>query len=1006
MQTGLAVRFARKKYEQQFARSFEQLGAAAQNILVFHGEDGLGKTELMKSLEKANRDQCVVLNGSAMKRHNDLSMERSLELLFCELARDGLELRDFGWSYAYYLNWAHPGQAYDPSDRQGRGDAGDIISTLGDLFGAVAQDLEKQVPFAGTMSKLAWFALRFMENPGRQKEILQQLNDCAEPYEFLELLPKFLMQTLRSQLEDQGRKVAILIDGYEDLLDQNGRCLWLEEMLAVENPAVLWVLFAKQEISGFMAAQQVKIEPLTYEESLKWLEEFGIEDEVIAGQIAITSKGIPADLKLRVEMYRQFPQSQARSREEVLQQLAQGWDAGEAEILKVLAFARTWDVELVSAIVQNRQLGEVETRLKQILALPFVEELEDQLWRLYPLMSQHLQARSTLPEQKLIHQWLYEFGRSQHSKQADLGRLVEGVYHGLRGIDPEVVAAWTLEQIVVLQAESRHTEAIALIQQIAQMGSQLSAELGAIALMRLGMSQVELGQTEKAIETLEQARSSWALLQKAESAESATVEFYLGRAYLQSERVFDAGNAAERSKRLRMALFGEESLEVVETLDLLAQVFDRRNELPKAIELNRQALWLYSGLEERSTLRLIKLMQTQANLMLRQDRLDEALRLCQETIKLGIEALGERHPEVIVSRGMLGFVYLRMGERKLQAAYEELSAALELGEEVLGMDHPQVLNFLRFLGAVCRKAGKYDAAERFAQRHNMSIQAGEFENTVARAFRLNEIGLILYQKGEYGKVEPLWVRSLSIREQQLGKTHPDTAISLNNLAVLYKEQGRYSEAEPLSLKALAVREQYLGEQHPDTANSLNNLALLYESQKRYSEAEPLYLRALSIREQQLGKHHLDTAITLNNLALLYESQKRYSEAEPLYLRALAIREQQLGKHHPDTAQSLNNLATIYKVHGRFDEAEALLTHSLKVRMQLLGKEHPYTANTLSNLAEIYKVQARFDEAESLLVQAVEIAKKALGIDHPDTQIYIRNLELLQQKMRLNSSDSP
>lgn len=922
MQTGLTVRLARKKYEQQFARSFEQVGAAAQNILVFHGEDGLGKTELMRFLEKAYRDQCVVLNGSAMKRHNDLSMERSLELLFCELARDGLELRDFGWAYAYYLNWSRPGQAYDPSDRQGRTDVGDIISTLGDLLGAVAQDLEKQVPFAGTMSKLAWFALRFMENPGRQKEVLQQLNDCAEAYEFLELLPKLLMQTLRSQLEDQGRKVTILIDGYEDLLDQNGRCLWLEEMLAVENPAVLWVLFAKQEISGFMAAQQVKIEPLTYEESLKWLEGFGIEDEVIAGQIAIASKGIPADLKLRVEMYRQFPQSEARSREEVLQQLVQGWDAAEAEILKVLAFARTWDVELVSAIVQDRDLGEVEARLKQILASPFVEELEDQLWRLYPLVSQHLQARSTLPEQKLIHQWLYEFERSQHSKQADLGRLVESVYHGLRGIDPEVVAGWTLEQIVALQAESRHTEAIALIQQTAQMGSQLSAELGAIALMRFGMSQVELGQTENAIETLEQARSSWAALQKAESAESATVEFYLGRAYLQSENTFDAGNAAERSKRLRMALFGEESSEVVETLDLLAQVFDRRNELARAIELNRQALWIYSGLEERSTLRVIKLMQTQANLMLRHDRLDEALRLCQETIELGIEALGDRHPEVIVSRGMLGFVYLRMGGRKLQAAYEELSAALELGEEVLGMDHPQVLNLLRFLRAVCRKIGEYDVAERFAQRYNASVQVGEFENTVETALRLNNLGYALHQKGEYGKAEPLYIRSLSIYEQQLGEAHPATARGLNNLAALYKSQGRYSEAELLYVRSLSIREQQLGEMHLDTAQSLNNLAGLYKSQGRYSEAELLLVRSLSIREQQLGEAHPATASSLNNLAALYDLQGRYSEAEPLYVRS------------------------------------------------------------------------------------IEIAKKALGIDHPNTQIYIRNLELLQEKMQLNSSNSP
>ena len=78
------------------------------------------------------------------------------------------------------------------------------------------------------------------------------------------------------------------------------------------------------------------------------------------------------------------------------------------------------------------------------------------------------------------------------------------------------------------------------------------------------------------------------------------------------------------------------------------------------------------------------------------------------------------------------------------------------------------------------------------------------------------------------------------------------ATSLNNLADLYQAMGRYAEAEPLYRRSLEIREKQLGRDHPDVATSLNNLANLYRAMGRYAEAEPLYRRSLAIREKQLG----------------------------------------------------------------------------------------------------------------------------------------------------------
>ncbi len=64
--------------------------------------------------------------------------------------------------------------------------------------------------------------------------------------------------------------------------------------------------------------------------------------------------------------------------------------------------------------------------------------------------------------------------------------------------------------------------------------------------------------------------------------------------------------------------------------------------------------------------------------------------------------------------------------------------------------------------------------------------------------------------------------------EDFGHDDPTTATLLNNLALLYKAQGRYAETEPLYKRSLAIKEKALSPEHPDVAQSLNNLAALYK----------------------------------------------------------------------------------------------------------------------------------------------------------------------------------
>ena len=331
----------------------------------------------------------------------------------------------------------------------------------------------------------------------------------------------------------------------------------------------------------------------------------------------------------------------------------------------------------------------------------------------------------------------------------------------------------------------------------------------------------------------------------------------------------------------RTALYGAESLELAEVLNLLAELaLDRdRDRGREAISYSQRALQIYQVQPQMPPLQLADLKKTAALIYVREQRLDEAKRLCQEAQSLAVQAAGADHPVAFLSQALLGYVYELMGQHKYAAAFKQYQQALDRAELVLGVDHPQTLTLLRSLVRLCRKQQRLDAANFFAERLNVNIQLSHFEATAATALHLNNLGGALYQKGQYGKAEPLLLQSLQINRTVLGEEHPDTATTLNNLAALYEAQGRYEEAEPLLLQSLQIRRTVLGEEHPDTATILNNLAGVYRAQGRYEESEPLYEQSLQIRRTVLGEEHPDTAFSLHCLASLYAEQGRDEETE-------------------------------------------------------------------------------------------------------------------------------
>jgi hypothetical protein len=83
--------------------------------------------------------------------------------------------------------------------------------------------------------------------------------------------------------------------------------------------------------------------------------------------------------------------------------------------------------------------------------------------------------------------------------------------------------------------------------------------------------------------------------------------------------------------------------------------------------------------------------------------------------------------------------------------------------------------------------------------------------------------------GKYSEAEPLYLRSLSIYERQLGADHPYVATSLFCLAALYHNTQRHPQALQSIQRAVQIYEQKLGTEHPTTQNALGWLLAIRDA---------------------------------------------------------------------------------------------------------------------------------------------------------------------------------
>lgn len=357
---------------------------------------------------------------------------------------------------------------------------------------------------------------------------------------------------------------------------------------------------------------------------------------------------------------------------------------------------------------------------------------------------------------------------------------------------------------------------------------------------------------------------------------------------------------------------------------------------------------------EQSSLFVAAANEQKARMLIRESQYAKALPLLEKVLAERTRALGEKHPQTLITTYDLGSVFYMMGR---------YADALPYFEKVYRLN-----------------------TEVFGERHSSTL------------ISLNNLVLTYENLNRHTEVLALREKALQLHAEALGEQHPDTLASLNNLAVANTDLGHHSEALALNEKALRLYTAKLGERHPDTLRSLSNLALSYTSLGRHPEALALNERALRLYIDVLGERHPDTLRATSNLAVIYTALGRHADALALNEKTLRIRTEVLGERHPSTLTSLNNLAESYRNTGRYTEALTLFEKAYHLRAEVLGERHPFTLTSLNNLAVTYHDLGRHTEALVLDEKTLRFKTEVLGEQHPDSLMSLNNLGVAYLKL--------
>ena len=218
---------------------------------------------------------------------------------------------------------------------------------------------------------------------------------------------------------------------------------------------------------------------------------------------------------------------------------------------------------------------------------------------------------------------------------------------------------------------------------------------------------------------------------------------------------------------------------------------------------------------------------------------------------------------------------------------------------------------------------------------------------------LNNLGIILAQKGDFSAASECLARALEVR--------PDSSETLGNLANLYVKLGKIDEAADAYRKAL--------DRNPQNVDALNNLGLLYEKQNRHAEAAYYWERQYELNPKSadamagLARNRRASGLDKQAMELYWSAgtarfnRQEYADALSCYMEAMTL--------DPNSARNHGGVGVALLMLGQRDEAMERYRQAIAL--------DPRDSQTYARFAYGFSQANLWNEAVASYRQALQLA---------------------------------
>ena len=529
-------------------------------------------------------------------------------------------------------------------------------------------------------------------------------------------------------------------------------------------------------------------------------------------------------------------------------------------------------------------------------------------------------------------------------------------------------------------------------------------------------SLAEGGKPQEAIALFERVHATRLAIVGEQHPLSADVFAAEGSAFNESQDYQKALVANDKAVKIRAQVLGTSHPDYAVSLNNLGFSSEQTGNPTKAAELYREAARIAAlanganNANARTNLEnLVNVLDGLATDHLKHERFAEARKCREESLTVVQGLWGSDHWKTIDARLALADVdiWAKLTPQQRGQLDRTVANLEQARKDSTAGKHPKAIALVQSVLVIRRMI--------LGEQHRLTAQAYGY------------LDLTYFDASELANARPACEHAVKLREQILGKSHPDYANSILNLAFILDRTGELAKAADLLREAADIRARADVEGGRGARSArwhlirvLDKLAAEQMRQQQFADARKSRQEIVSLDQLLWGAD--DTQTVEAKLALadvdvwarltaderrqldqatadLLQAQKtpptgKQQDALALARSALATRTAILGPRHRLVGSAASWAGQLAQKSGDFAAAKSLFEQALESNRKLLGEAHPDVAACLNNLAALYDSQGDYAQAEPLYEQALTIWRKLLGDWHPTVATGMNNLALL------------